>query len=434
MVRQGLIESLTLIRRDERSAVAWSFAYFFCLLCGYYILRPLRDEMGIQGGVDALPWVFTATLGAMLAAVPLYGWLASRLPRRRLLPAVYLFFVANLLVYFALFRAGVSPQWVARVFFVWVSVYNLFVVSVFWSFMVDLYRRDQAKRLFGLIAAGGSAGALLGPALTALLARPLGTINLLLASAGFLIAAVFCIFRLVAWGKAEDTGRDETEAAVGGGIWGGVTETAGSPYLLGICGYMVLFTVLSTFLYLQQARLVSEAALDSEGRTTLFASMDLAVNLLAMAGQALLTARAIRRFGVAIVLAVAPMLTLAGFGALALAPMLATVVVFQVLRRAAEFALGRPARELLYTVVDREAKYKAKNFIDTAVYRAGDALGGWAFAGLGALGLALGGISLVALPLAALWVGVSLALGRYQQRRVGNADRGKEVADDEERQ
>ncbi len=433
MVRQGLIESLTLIRRDERSPVAWSFAYFFCLLCGYYILRPLRDEMGIQGGVGALPWVFTATLGAMLAAVPLYGWLASRLPRRRLLPAVYLFFVANLLVYFALFRAGVSPQWVARVFFVWVSVYNLFVVSVFWSFMVDLYRRDQAKRLFGLIAAGGSAGALLGPALTALLARPLGTINLLLASAGFLIAAVFCIFRLVAWGKAEDTGQDQNEAAVGGGIWGGVTETAGSPYLMGICGYMVLFTVLSTFLYLQQARLVSEAALDSEGRTTLFASMDLAVNLLAMGGQALLTARAIRRFGVAIVLAVAPMLTLAGFGALALAPMLATVVVFQVLRRAAEFALGRPARELLYTVVDREAKYKAKNFIDTAVYRAGDALGGWAFAGLGALGLALGGISLVALPLAALWVGVSLALGRYQQRRAGNADRGKEVADEEER-
>lgn len=429
MARPGLAESLTLVRREERGPVAWSFAYFFCLLCGYYILRPLRDEMGIQGGVQALPWVFTATLAAMLAAIPLYGWLAARLPRRRLLPAVYLFFAANLLAFFLLFQWGVSPQGLARVFFVWVSVYNLFVVSVFWSFMVDLYRRDQAKRLFGLIAAGGSAGALLGPALTALLARPLGTLNLLPVSAGFLMVATLCVFRLAAWGRGESGGRAESEAAVGGGIWGGVTETARSPYLLGICGYMLLFTVLSTFLYFQQARLVSEAALDSEARTTLFAFMDLAVNLLALAGQTFVTARAIRRFGVALVLAVVPTLTLLGFGALAVAPVLATVVVFQVLRRAAEFSLGRPARELLYTVVDREAKYKAKNFIDTAVYRTGDALGGWAFAGLGALGLTLGGISLVALPLAALWVGASVALGRFQERRSGNEHPGKEAAD-----
>ncbi len=399
---------------EERAALAWSFAYFFCLLCGYYILRPLRDEMGIQGGVQALPWVFTATLLAMLAAVPLFGWASARLPRRRLLPAVYGFFLLNLLGFFAALRSGAAPEWTARAFFVWVSVYNLFVVSVFWSFMVDLFRREQAQRLFGFIAAGGSAGALIGPALTAALARPLGTVNLLLVSAAFLALATLCLFRLLAWGAARGGEQSAAEAPLGGGVWGGVREVARSPYLLGIAGYMVLYTVLSTFLYFQQARLVADAGLASEARTSLFASMDLAVNLLALTGQAFLTARLIRRFGVALALALVPALTLVGFGVLALFPVLAVAVGFQVLRRAADFAIARPARELLYAVVEREAKYKAKNFNDTVVYRSGDAAGGWAFAGLGALGLGLAGIAWAALPLAALWIALSLALGRRQ--------------------
>lgn len=399
----------------ERAPLAWSFAYFFCLLCGYYILRPLRDEMGIQGGVQALPWVFTATLLAMLAAVPLFGWASARLPRRRLLPAVYGFFLLNLLTFFAAFRAGADTEWTARAFFVWVSVYNLFVVSVFWSFMVDLFEREQAKRLFGFIAAGGSAGALVGPALTAVLARPLGTVNLLLISAAFLALATLCIFRLLAWSAGREEARSPaTEAPLGGGAWGGVREVAGSPYLLGIAAYMVLYTVLSTFLYFQQARLVADAGMASEARTSLFASMDLAVNLLALAGQTFVTAHLIRRRGVAMVLALVPALTLVGFGVLALFPVLAVAVGFQVLRRAADFALARPARELLYTAVDREAKYKAKNFIDTVVYRSGDAVGGWAFAGLKALGLGLAGIAWIAVPLAALWLALSVALGRRQ--------------------
>jgi AAA family ATP:ADP antiporter len=415
------------LRPEEGPALAWSFAYFFCLLCGYYILRPLRDEMGIQGGVQALPWVFSATLLAMLAAVPLFGWASARLPRRRLLPAVYGFFLLNLLGFFAALRGGAAPEWTARAFFVWVSVYNLFVVSVFWSFMVDLWDRGQAKRLFALIAAGGSAGALAGPALTAALARPLGTVNLLLVSAAFLALATLCIFRLLDWSAARGGTRPRAGEALGGGTWGGLREIAGSPYLLGIAGYMLLYTVLSTFLYFQQARLVADAGMTSEARTGLFASMDLAVNLLALAGQTLVTARLIRRAGVAVALAVVPALTAAGFGVLALVPVLAVAVVFQVLRRAADFAVARPARELLYTVVDREAKYKAKNFIDTVVYRSGDAAGGWAFAGLGALGLALAGIAWVAVPVALLWLGLSVALGRRQ------AAVARQEADDAER-
>ncbi|HSD61711.1 MAG TPA: MFS transporter [Burkholderiales bacterium] len=415
------------VRPEERAALAWSFGYFFCLLCGYYILRPLRDEMGIQGGVQALPWVFTATLLAMLAAVPLFGWASARLPRKRLLPAVYGFFLLNLLAFFGAFRAGAEAEWTARAFFVWVSVYNLFVVSVFWSFMVDLFDREQAPRLFGFIAAGGSAGALAGPALTATLVQPLGTINLLLVSAGFLALATLCIFRLLAWSTQRGGGQAPAEAPLGGGIWSGVAEVARSPYLLGIVGYMVLYTVLSTFLYLEQARLVADAGMASEARTTLFASMDLAVNLLALAGQAFATARLIHRLGVALALALVPALTLAGFGVLALVPVLGVVVGFQVLRRAADFAIARPARELLYTVVEREAKYKAKNFIDTVVYRSGDAAGGWAFAALKALGLGLAGIAWVAVPLAALWMALSVALGRRQaelsRQEAGNAER-----------
>jgi ATP:ADP antiporter, AAA family len=413
MHRRGLFQALSGVPQEERAPLGWSFAYCFCLLCGYYILRPLRDEMGIQGGVAALPWVFTATLAAMLAAVPLFGWLASRWPRRKLLPALYLFFAANLLAFFGLFEAGVTQQAVARTFFVWVSVYNLFVVSVFWSFMVDLFDRDQANRLFGTIAAGGSAGALVGPGLTAFLAVPLGTVNLLLLSAAFLAAATLCIHRLLAWSAARGKGRGTTEEPVGGSIWGGVTEVVRSPYLLGICLYMLLYTVLSTFLYFQQARLVADASMTSEARTTLFAAMDLAVNLLALAGQVFLTARVIRGLGLPATLAIVPAITVLGFGALWLAPVLGVVVGFQVLRRAADFALARPGREILFTVVDREAKYKAKNFIDTVVYRTGDAAGGWAFAGLKALGLALAGIAIVAVPLAVLWLVVSVLLGRH---------------------
>ncbi len=206
------LRRLVAVEPVELVALLWSFAYFFLLLCSYYILRPLRDEMGIAGGVQQLPWVFTGTFVAMLAAVPAFGWCAARFTRRQLLPAVYYFFAANLLLFYALFQLDDYVALTARAFFIWVSVFNLFVVSVFWSFMVDLYTNAQARRLFGFIAAGGSAGAVTGPLLTASLVKPLGPVNLLPVSCALLLAAVFCIHRLVSWAQAAP--RAETETAL----------------------------------------------------------------------------------------------------------------------------------------------------------------------------------------------------------------------------
>lgn len=194
-----LLDRAAHIRPGEGRAAFWSFAYFFCLLCSYYILRPVREEMGIAGGVERLPWVLTATFLAMAAAVPAFGALAARYPRRTLLPVVYGFFIANILGLFAWLRSGLVPEWAPGAFFVWLSVFNLFVVSVFWSFMVDLWSDEQARRLFGFIAAGGSAGALVGPSLTAVLVGLIGPINLLPVAAVVLAGALLCISRLRRW-------------------------------------------------------------------------------------------------------------------------------------------------------------------------------------------------------------------------------------------
>lgn len=407
------------VHDGEVAALLWSFAYFFCLLTGYYILRPLRDEMGIAGGVANLPWLFTATFAAMLVAVPVFGFIVARFPRSVFVPLVYWFFIANIVVFYGLFTLGdataTESATIARAFFVWVSLFNLFVVSVFWSFMADIFRSEQGRRLFGFIAAGGSAGALLGPSLTAALAVPLGPTNLLPVSALFLSGAVFCIHRLrAATGSREVP--SESQAAIGGGVLAGVTEVARSPYLIGICVYMVLYTTTSTFLYFEQAHIVAGAFEDGGERTRVFALIDLAVGLLTLTTQCLLTGRMMVRFGVGAILALVPALTVVGFLALAVAPGVALIVAFQALRRAANFALSRPAREVLYTVVTPEQKYKSKNFIDTVVYRGGDAASGWAFAGLAGLGLELAAIALVAVPVAALWIGVGLALGARQSR------------------
>ncbi len=191
------------VEPGEGRALLWSFSYFFALLCSYYIIRPMRDEMGILGGVENLQWLFTGTLLAMTAAIPLFGWVSSRFPRRQFLPYIYFFFIVMLLLFYGLMRWQVAPAYVARAFFIWASVFNLFVVSVFWSFMADLYSNAQARRLFGFIAAGGTVGALTGPALTALLVQPLGARNLLLVSALFLSWAIVCIARLSAWSESE---------------------------------------------------------------------------------------------------------------------------------------------------------------------------------------------------------------------------------------
>jgi ATP:ADP antiporter, AAA family len=408
------LSRLAQVQRGEWAAVSWSFIYFFCLLCGYYALRPVRDEMGIQAGVSNLPWLFSATFFAMLGATPLFGWVSSRFPRRQFLPFVYLFFVANLLVFYLLFERKAAPQLTTKAFFVWVSVFNLFVVSVFWSFMADLYDTGQARRLYGFIAAGGSLGAITGPALTSALALPLGPVNLLLVSGGFLLAAIFCIDRLGRWsGVRAARGQEQArDIPVGGGVLDGIKLVARSRYLLGICLYVGLYSTLSTFLYFQQQQIVKATIASSEQRTALFASLDLAVNISTLVLQLLLFSRFLRRFGLAAGLVLVPVFSVAGFLALGFVSTLAVLIVFGVARRVGEFTISKPARETLFNALSADEKYKAKNFMDTAVYRAGDMASGWIFTGLQHAGLALAGISFLSAPLAAAWAGIGLWLAR----------------------
>jgi AAA family ATP:ADP antiporter len=423
-IRSVLLRAVQ-VEPGEGRPLFWSFSYFFALLCSYYILRPMRDEMGILGGVENLQWLFTGTLAAMTAAVPLFGWVSSRFPRKRFLPYVYLFFAATLVLFYVVMAGPVATAAVARAFFIWVSVFNLFVVSVFWSFMTDLYSNAQARRLFGFIAAGGTVGALAGPALTALLVQPLGARNLLLVSAAFLSWAVLCIARLSAWSEANRTAGEKAPSApkaerIGGSAWAGITLVVRSPYLLGICLLMLLFTTLATFLYFMQAQIIRDAFSDSAERTAVFAAIDLAVNALTLGLQVFLTSRIIKWFGLAAGLALIPVLLAAGFAVLGIAPVLAALLAVQVIRRAGNYALMRPYREMLYVVLSREEKYKAKNFIDTVVYRTGDAASAWVYAGMRSLGLGLSAIAAIAVPLALVWAWVAFGLGRRQARLAKN--------------
>jgi len=403
--------------RHELPALAWSFAYFFTLLAGYYVLRPVRDEMGVQAGTARLPWLFTATFATMLLLVPLYGWLCARLPRARLLPAVYGFFAANLVLFWAALESGVPARSLAPVFFVWVSVFNLFVVSVFWSFMADLFDARQAARLYGAIAAGGSCGAIAGPTITALAAAPLGTANLLLVSAAFLAAALACIAMLARWARRYPrAGEPRAEEAIGGSVLAGARAALSSPFLLAICGYLLCYTVLSTTLYFQQVEIVGAEIPDSRERTRLFATLDLTVNSLTLLLQLVVFARLAALVGFTWMLALMPLVAAAGFAWLGLAPGLGALVVFGVTRRVGEFAISKPVREALYTVVPREARYKAKGFIDTVVYRGGDAFSGWAFGALKGLGLGLAAISFAAIPVALAWLALAFFLGNRMKR------------------
>ncbi|MGW8313664.1 MAG: NTP/NDP exchange transporter [Desulfuromonadales bacterium] len=430
----SLLFRLVRVEPDEVRALFWAFSYFFVLLCSYYILRPLRDEMGIAGGVEHLQWLFTGTFMVMLAAVPLFGWVTSRYSRRQFLPLVYWFFIVNLLLFYVLFQSTQANPWLARAFFIWTSVFNLFVVSVFWSFMADLFNDAQAKRLFGFIAAGGTAGALVGPAVTATLIVPLGTANLLLCCIVGLFWAILCIQRLSAWHASRkpisptsltDERRppaDGTEGSLGGGALAGLRLIVGSPYLLGICLLILLYTTLSTFLYFQQAQIIHDNFSDPARRTTIFAAMDFSTNALTILIQVFLTGRIIKFFGMGWSLALVPMLLGTGFLVLGIAPQLAILFVVQVVRRAGNYAIMKPSREMLFVVLDREQKYKAKNIIDTVIYRSGDVLSAWAYAGLQALGFSLSIIALIAVPLAGLWSWLCYRLGKAQEARARSVE------------
>jgi len=417
------IQRVVDVREEEATALAWSCAYFFFALSSYYIIRPVRDAMGTAGGTRNLQWLFLGTMTAMLLVHPPFGALVAKLPRRKFVAYANRFFVLNLAIFYVLLR--ILPEtrlvWVGRAFFIWAAVYNLFVISVFWSVMADSWSTPQGKRLFGFISLGGTLGGIVGSLITSVLAEEVGVYNLLLISALLLELSTQAMLRVTA---ASTTAvpltaaqREDKERVIGGGILAGIAHVLKSPYLLGICLYMLLYTFGSTVLYFQQSGIAETAFSNSDVRTTFFARIDLAVNILTALTQIFLTGRIVKLLGVPVTLTLLPALSVLGFLALAVFPLIGVLVAFQVLRRAGEYAVARPARELLYIVLPREDKYKAKNFIDTFVYRAGDQAAAWSMARLTATGLAMAGTALVAAPLALVWLVIGWWLGRQQEER-----------------
>lgn len=410
------------IRRDELPAVIWSFAYFFCILSAYYMLRPVRDAMAIVSGVPTIALLFSGTFAVMLVLAPIFGWIASRFPRKQFLPWVYYFFVANILVFYAMFtyaeNQGLDPVWISRSFFVWLSVFNLFVVTVFWSFMADIYSREQSRRLFGIISAGGSAGAVLGPLVTGALVIPFGFRNLLPLSALLLLGGVFCIYRLRYWVRHHEKNGEadsvESDKALGGGALEGARLAFAKPYFRMIATAMILANFVGVFAYTYMAELVSVTFDGTDRQTQIFAWIDAAINALSFIGQLILVRHSVRKFGVGITLMFLPIVSAIGFAVLAIHPAFAIMAGLQIFRRSLTFGFSKPTSDMLYVVVSATEKYKVKNFIDTAIYRFGDVISAWSIRFMSGIGIT--GIAIVCIPVAIIWAALTHRIGREYRR------------------
>jgi AAA family ATP:ADP antiporter len=408
------------VRPRELPALLWSWGYIFTVLSSYYVMRPIRDQMGVAGGVKNLQWLFMGTLVCMLLLNVPFGALVKSLPRSRFIPITYRFFAVSILLFAGAFHyADPSAMvWLGRAFFIWISVFNLFVVSIFWALIVDTFRSEDGKRLFGFIAAGATIGAITGSAVTAGLAKHIPLEVLLVVAALLLEVAVFCVRHLSRLSDALNArpGERNHETPIGGGVLSGITHAFRSGYLANIVLFMLLFAVTSTFIYFQQADIVSRNFSDRGAQTAFFASIDLAVNVVTLAVQLFLTARIVRSVGVAVALALLPLITIIGFGTLALLPTAAALMAVQVVRRSGDYGIARPMREVLYTVVPREDRYKTKSFIDTVVYRAGDQVGAWSYVLLTGLGLGIAEIAIAGALVGAVWLANGYWLGRRQDR------------------
>jgi len=412
------------IERDEFVAVAWSFVYFFCIMSAYFMLRSVRESMAIVSGVQNIPWLFTGTFALMLMATPLFGWIASRYPRRTFLPWVYYFFIANILIFFGVFTYlqanELSLVWTSRAFFVWLSVFNLYVVSVFWSFMADLYTKVQSRRLFGVISAGGSLGAIIGPLITGVLVIPIGFENLLPISASLLLLGVSCVYRLRRWVRHRDQSKAtvdsvDSEQPIGGAAWAGVKFVVGQRYFTAIAMALLCANFLGGAMYMYMAQMVSITFEGSDRHTQVFAFMDAAINALSFFGQLLIVRHAVKKLGIGWTLSIMPILSMIGFAILALNPTFAIIAGFQVFRRSIGFGFSKPVSDMLYSVVSPEAKYKAKNFIETTMYRAWDFVSSFGVRALGGLGLS--GVALLCVPVAFIWMMIVQWIGREYRRR-----------------
>ena len=411
-----LFSKIVDVKPNELHALLLAFVFNFVVLGGYYVIRPIRDEIGADRGVENLPWMYTGTLIGMLIANALYAAIVTRMSRRRFIPIAYRFAIANLFLFFILMRwmpAAQGRAVLAPIFFIWVSVFNLFATTMFWSFMADVFTPEQGKRLFGFIAVGGSIGGIVGGLVTSSLAGKLSTGLFLLITAIMLEIAAQCVRRFPADFRTHEK---QSEQAIGGKLWEGATHIARSPYLLGLAAFLMIYTLTNTWAYFQQADLTQHQLQDRATRTSFLANIDIAVNTITVLIQIFLTGRLMKWFGVGVTLVLMPLLSAVGFAAIGVAPVLTVLATFQILRRAAGFALLRPAREVLFTVLRREDKYKAKSLIDTFGYRFGDQIGAWSYPLMRWFGLGLVGISWVAVPLGAIWCALSIWLGRHQRQ------------------
>jgi len=412
------------VKPDEIRALCLGFLFNFMVLGSYYVIKPVRDDIGAHNGVENLWWMFTGTLLVALVANTAFSAIVARMSRRRFIPIAYRFFILNLAIFYLAmhYLSSAAQFWVGTAFFVWVSgAFNLFILTVFWAFMSDVFSPDQGKRLFAFISVGGELGGIVGAFLAGALVKRIGGVNLLIISAILLEAAAWCVRFFPAdfhTRHAEQSAARDDKAAekpVGGGIVTGISHFFRSPYLMAICGFMFLYAITTTFVYFQQADITGSQFHDRAARTAFFAHIDTWVNSLTLLVQLFLTGRLLKWIGVGPTLAFLPVLSMIGFIAIGISPVLSLFAVFQVARRAGNFAVTRPAREVLFTVLSREDKYKAKSFIDTFVYRVADQVGAWSYSLLRWLGLGLTGISWVAVPLTGVWCVLSLFLGRKQR-------------------
>lgn len=415
------LSRLIVAEPHEVPAVLGGHVLFFLLFASYFMLRPVRETFGIAGGVENLQWLYLGTFLASLVVVPAYGALASRIPRRRLLPVSYIFSALVMTGFSVSLFVDPDNVWIARAFYIWLSVFNLFVISLAWSLMADVFSVDQGHRLFGQIAAGASLGGLTGPLLSGLLVAPLGEAGLLILSTLLLLSTLAAARYLIGWRERQgspEVKESPPSARIGGSIWAGLSLILRSPYLLGISLFVILLTSVSTFLYFEQARVVEATFPDRTRQTQIFSAIDFVVQSLTIFIQIFVTGRITRRLGVTALLAAVPVTMMFGFGLLALAATFPVLAFVMIVRRVGEYALVRPGREMLFTDVDAETKYKAKNAIDTVVYRGGDAMAAWANAAIVALGTAASA-SILGVGIAAIWGGVGYYLGRRHDRHAG---------------
>jgi AAA family ATP:ADP antiporter len=415
------MRTVSKVEPNEAKAVWLSFVFVLILMTAYYILRPIRDAMASNWTDAELSTLYTATFIASAIAVTIYGAACSKIKIGHLVPGVYGFFALSFLAFYGIMQSSNDVEWVGKTFYVWISVFSLFHISVFWSFMADIFNKEQAPRLFGFIAAGSSIGAIAGPAISFGLAQRLGPDNLLLLSAVLLVPPIIVVLMLERIKHTElhndiPPAEIDYQEILGTNPFSGFILFVRDPYLLGIGLFILLYTGISTFVYFELKNLMIDV--DENIRVQLWAGMDLAVNVLAITTAMFGTGRLATRFGLAKTLTLVPVAIVGGLLIVAAAPLLFVVVGLQIVRRAGNYAITRPGREMLYTVVDRESRFKAKSVIDIVVYRGGDMATAWVFTGLTqGLGLGLGAIAAVGAAIAAVWAMVAGLLGKAYMSR-----------------